>query len=72
MLNGRKMYGHAYGNALHYGLSMFVEFGMCGKQVQTRYHKRYQTFSFNLAWFGGYLQRLPRVTVKFIKKSTYF
>ena len=28
------MYGHAYGNALHYGLSMFVEFGMYGNRFK--------------------------------------
>ena len=28
------MYGHAYGNALHYGLSMFVEFGMYGNRFE--------------------------------------
>ena len=38
----------------------------------TRYHTRYQTFSLNLTWFGGYLQRLPRVIVKLIKKVYYF
>ena len=40
--------------------------------TSTRYHMRYQTFSLNLAWFGGYLQRLPRVIVKLIKKVYYF
>ena len=33
-----------------------------------RYHTHYRSFSISLARFGGYLQRLPHVTIKFIKK----
>ena len=33
---------------------------------------RYHTFSLSLAWFGAICNALPRVTIKFIKKYTFF
>ena len=36
--------------------------------TSTRYHTLYHTFSLSLAWFGAICNKLPHVTVKFIKK----
>ena len=37
-------------------------------QTWMPYHTRYDTFSLSLAWFTAICNRLPRVTVKLLKK----
>ena len=43
----------------------------CITMTWTRYHTHYYKFSLRFAWFSAICNRLPRVTVIFLKKVMY-